>query len=180
MIWLLTCKLWQVVKVPKTQTHTRITHAHMHARMHTLKEKGKKQSVQLPLSGHTNPAGHYSGTMSQCWQIHLGESFAGGAVPYPMVMVWALKVPPEPHPLAGMDSSLTFTFSVTTRYPLILQPSGLLSWSTPGPHLHIYSWVDCSNVNKSILLKETPKTPKCPHRESNPIPFNQKANALTA
>ena len=39
MIWLLTCKLWQVVKVPKTQTHTRTTHACTHA--HT-KGKGEK------------------------------------------------------------------------------------------------------------------------------------------
>jgi len=50
----------------------------------------------------------------------------GGLVPrrwgytMPRVMVWAPEVPPGPHPLVDMDSSLTF--------------------SSPGPHL--YSWMN--------------------------------------
>ena len=41
------------------------------------------------------------------------------------VMVWAPKVPPGPHPLVDMDSSLTFASPVITRYPLMLQLGGL-------------------------------------------------------
>ena len=60
----------------------------------------------------------------------------------PRVVVWAHKVPPGPHPLADMDSSLTVASPVITRHPSMLQLGGL----TPAPHL--YSWVDWSNVSK--------------------------------
>ena len=41
------------------------------------------------------------------------------------VMVWAPKVPPGPHPLVDMDSSLIFASPVITMYPLMLGLGGL-------------------------------------------------------
>ena len=61
------------------------------------------------------------------------------------VMVWAPKVPPGPHPLVDMDSSLTFASPVITRYPLMLQLGGL------------------EQCEQSFLLKETPTIPEWPH-----------------
>jgi len=73
--------------------------------------------------------GHFSGAKSQCWQIHLGEELLPHrwGCTMPRVMVWAPKVPPEPHPLADMDSNLTFASPVIiTRCPLVLHLGGLL------------------------------------------------------
>jgi len=51
-----------------------------------IKAKAKSLAavkMVTPTQWSTGVTGHYSGAMSQCWQIHLGEGWysAGGAVP---------------------------------------------------------------------------------------------------
>ena len=56
--------------------------------------KAKKQSLQLPLSGHADPVKHwhYSSAKSQCWQIHLGRaSIPQVGLYHTRVMMWAPK-----------------------------------------------------------------------------------------
>ena len=55
------------------------------------------------------------------------------------VMVWAPKVPPGPHPLVDMDSSLTFASPVITRYPLMLQLGGLHTRTHAHAHTHTHT-----------------------------------------
>ena len=66
----------------------------------------------------------------------------------PRVMVWTPEVPPGPHPLVDMDSSLTFASPVITHrcYSWV----GCFPSLTPGPYL--YSWVDwrkCEHSSRS-------------------------------
>jgi len=102
------------------------------------------QAVMSTQWTSTGMPGHYSGTMSWCWQIYLGEGWypAGGAVPCPRMKVWAPEVPPGPHPLARHGQQFDICFP---RYPLMLQLGGLLPQATRSP---FNSWVDWSNVSK--------------------------------
>ena len=52
------------------------------------------------------------------------------------MMVWAPEIPPGPHLLADMDSSLTFASQV----PIDVTDGWAASLGKTGPHL--YSWVD--------------------------------------
>ena len=72
-----------------------------------------------------------SKALLKCYEPVLANPSGGGPVPrrwgcsMARMMVWAPEVPPGPHPLVGMDSSLTFATPVNTRYPLMLQLGGL-------------------------------------------------------
>ena len=124
--------------------------------MHT--HKSKVSSCHQ--GGHANPLRHRSTrAIIRRYQPVLVNPPGGGLVPHrwgstmPRVMVWALKVPPGPRPLADTDSSLTFASQVTTRYLLMLQLSGLLPQLTPGPHLNSLGRLE--HCKQSFLLKKT-------------------------
>ena len=112
-------KDWHYTKyVSVVQYHTQI-HTHTHTHTHT--HKSKKQSLQLPLSGHTDPVKCWgTWALIRLYEPGLANPPGGGLVPcrwscsMPRVMVWAPEVP---HPLADMDSSLTCASPVHTRSP---------------------------------------------------------------
>jgi len=144
--------LWLYTKfyVPTTCTQTHIhTHAHIHMHTHTLRFQHThiQMHMQSKVSSccqddHTDSdIGIPAWVLIRCYESVLANPLGGELVycwwgcTMPRVMVWAPKVPQGSRPLVDMDSSLTFTSPVITRYPLMLQLGGLFPQLAPGPHL---------------------------------------------
>ena len=117
-----------------THTHTHTcthTHTFTHTHIHTyIQSKSKAKSLAAERSCRPSEA---LGAWARIRRFEpvLANPPGGGLVPRRWgctmlkVIIWALKVPPGPHPLVDMDSSLTFASPVITRYPLMLWLDGL-------------------------------------------------------
>ena len=93
-----------------TCAHT-CSHAHTHKHSHTHTQ-GRVSGCRMVVTG-TNQAlwasaGKSTWGRASAPQVRLNHAQGD-------VMVWAPKVPPGPHPLVDMDSSLTFASPVITR-----------------------------------------------------------------